>query len=269
VTANRFHSIDVAQFPSPDGLREMTIGSNALQRRVDLTLFAPKEAEGLPDLPLIILLHGVYGSHWAWARSGNAHQILQTLTSAQQIRPAVLAMPSDGLFGVGSGYLARPEEDVDRWITQELPEAIQDLYPGAGRSAIGIAGLSMGGWGALRLAARHPGRFSAAVALSPLTTLEQVAAYAAPEDRARHAPPIDDPDLLQLMTRDPGRLPPIKITCGTADPLISQVRELHQGLQAVGLHTEYSESAGGHTWAYWREQLPDTFRFIDASAGSS
>src|SRR5690348_8488174 len=88
-----------------EGLHFLTVKSCALQGRADVTLFAPREAEGLKDVPLAILLHGVYGSHWAWAMKGFAHRTLQKMVSAKEIPVMALAMPSDGLLGDGSGYV--------------------------------------------------------------------------------------------------------------------------------------------------------------------
>ncbi|WP_218280880.1 hypothetical protein [Verrucomicrobium spinosum] len=92
------------------GLRFATVKSNALKRRADVALFTPQGY--MPkSLPLVILLHGVYGSHWAWALKGGAHRVLQRLVSRDEVPPMMLAMPSDGLWGDGSGYLAHQEAD--------------------------------------------------------------------------------------------------------------------------------------------------------------
>ncbi|HEX3163787.1 MAG TPA: hypothetical protein VHQ92_14515, partial [Pseudolabrys sp.] len=50
-----------------EGLRWVTVKSRALKHRADLTLFVPAQARGKEKLPVVILLPGVYGSHWAWA----------------------------------------------------------------------------------------------------------------------------------------------------------------------------------------------------------
>src|SRR3546814_9999884 len=56
----------------PTGLRFMTVKSAALGARADISLFVPDCVAGLADVPIVILLHGVYGSHWAW-EIGRAH----------------------------------------------------------------------------------------------------------------------------------------------------------------------------------------------------
>src|SRR5690242_176091 len=86
------------------GVSFVTVKSAALQRRVDLSVFVPPDVE-VEKLPLVILLHGVYGSHWAWMFKGGAHRVLTRLMAEEGLPPMMLAMPSDALWGDGSGYL--------------------------------------------------------------------------------------------------------------------------------------------------------------------
>ena len=82
-----------------DGLTFVTVKSRALRRRADVTLYVPPVAQGVADLPIVVLLHGVYGSHWAWALKGRAHLTAARLIAQGALPPAVLLMPSDGLWG--------------------------------------------------------------------------------------------------------------------------------------------------------------------------
>lgn len=258
-----FERFDVARTASPDGLLDVAVLSPALGRRADLTLFTPPGHEDAAGLPIVILLHGVYGSHWAWARSGLAHLILAEMVAAGRTPPVVLAMPSDGLFGVGSGYLQRAGEDSERWIHEEVPAAVRRVLPAVDADDVSVAGLSMGGWGALRLAGRHPETFRAAVGMSPLSHLSQVAAYAPEPLRAAHAPAVDDDDLGDLLVRRAAELPPLRITCGVDDELIGSVRRLHARLDAAGVRHKYAEAGGGHEWDYWGAELRNALVFFD------
>lgn len=257
--------LDVARRPSPDGLLDLTVFSDALGRRVDVTLFRAEDERSVEDdLPVLLLLHGVYCSHWSWARSGDAHGTLRELVSAGESAPFVLAMPSDGMWGVGSGYLDRVGEDAERWVVAELPSLVRRVWPQASEARVAVAGLSMGGWGALRLAARHPGRFFAASGMSPLTHVDQVAGYA--EDDQRHtytSTAVQSPALIDALA-GAGELPPLRITCGTDDELVLSVRELHADLVARGIDHEYAERPGGHEWDVWSSELADTLRFVTA-----
>lgn len=263
--------LDVARHRSPDGLLDFTVFSDALGRRVDVTLFGLEaDPDATSEVPVIILLHGVHGSHWAWARSGKAHETLRSLVSTGEVAPFILAMPSDGMWGVGSGYLDRPGEDSEGWIARELPEVVHRVWPAASVDCVAIAGLSMGGWGALRLAALYPGRFFAAAGMSPLTHVDRIAGYAGASARAAHSTTsIDDPHLLDSLVDNRSDLPPLRVTCGIDDNLIESVRALHEGLVEQGIEHEYVESPGGHDWDHWSHELADVLRFIDASRPSS
>ena len=119
-------------------------------------------ARAAAPLPLVILLHGVYGSAWSWPLLGGAHLTVARLIEAEEIAPVALAMPSDGLWGDGSGYVPHSDADYERWIVDEVPAAAalgdDRVTPD---SPLFIAGLSMGGFGALRLGAKYPIGFAA------------------------------------------------------------------------------------------------------------
>ncbi len=250
---------------SPDGLRFVTVKSAALGQRADITLHVPAEVEGRRDVPLVVLLHGVYGSHWAWALTGGAHRTAARLIAAGDIPPLVLAMPSDGLWGDGSGYVRHAAQDFERWVVDEVPAAAREACGAIGpASPLCIAGLSMGGFGALRLAARYPQRFVAAAGHSSITDAAQLDPLLA-ESRARWAGADVDRSLLAALRAAPGPLPRLRFDCGLADGLLGANRELHAALDAAGIAHEYAEHAGGHDWAYWARHLEDTLRFFSAA----
>jgi enterochelin esterase-like enzyme len=92
------------------GIHHVTVKSAALRRRADVSFYVPPVVQA-DKLPLVILLHGVYGSHWAWLFKGGAHRVLDRLIMEENLPPMMLAMPSDGLWGDGSGYLRHREAD--------------------------------------------------------------------------------------------------------------------------------------------------------------
>lgn len=243
------------------GLTMVTVKSPALGRRADVTLFAPPGRSAGP-LPLVMLLHGVYGSHWAWCLKGGAHRELLRLMARGETGPMLLAMPSDGLWGDGSGYLSHRGADAARWVVDEVPEIAAQVEPRTAGGPRFIAGLSMGGYGALRLGAIHAERFSGISAHSSITDFTQMEAF------------IEEPlDLFKLAGGQPtravealvanrDRLPPLRFDCGLEDVLLPHSRELHRELEAAGVPHVYEEFGGGHTWDYWSEHLADTLRFF-------
>lgn len=168
---SRFHTVEISD-PAyeHEGLRVATVKSPALGRRGDVSVWAP-EMKQIPIL--LILLHGVYGSHWAWSLKGGAYRTAQSLLSAGEIGPMVIAMPSDGLGRDGSAYLRHLlAEDAERWIVDEVPAIAIPAAPALRADAkIVIGGLSMGGYGALRLGAKYADLFSGISAHSAITDI--------------------------------------------------------------------------------------------------
>jgi S-formylglutathione hydrolase FrmB len=237
----------------PEGLRFVTVESAALGRRGDVTAFAAGDVSN--GAPLVILLHGVSASHWSWAFQGGAHRIARDLVRDGVIRPMVFALPSDGLRGDGSGYVAYGGDDAETWVVDEVPEAARLMFPGAGDGGICLGGLSMGGIGALRLAATHPGRYVAAAGTSSPTDLSWVRSL---KDFAGK-----EAQLLDFIVAARDVMPPFRFDCGRDDKHIEANRALHDALLERGIEHEYAEFAGGHSWEYWSARLPEILTFFD------
>ena len=247
---------------SADGLDFVTVKSPALRRRADVTLCVPPAARGARDLPIVILLHGVYGSHWAWALKGGAHLTAARLIAQGSLPPVALLMPSDGLSGDGTGYVSQVGLDAERWIVEEVPTLARLLIGGCTeRSPLLVAGLSMGGFGALRLAGKYPQRLAAAAALSAVTEVEQLDGLME-ESRAGWSSSPSDLSVLAALTGASGPLPPLRIDCGRDDPLLDANRALHRALEQAGVSHLYAEGPGGHDWPYWARTLEDTLAFF-------
>ncbi len=265
MNASAFRTIEISdpRFEA-EGLRWVTVKSRALRHRADLTLFVPPEAAAGVNVPIVTLLHGVYGSHWAWALKGGAHRTAAALIQKREIPPLVLAMPSDGLWGDGSGYFRHPVEDFESWILNEVPAAVRESVPSTSReSPLFINGLSMGGFGALLLAAKHPEAFRAAGGHSSITDFSQFTLFVEEPLESYHCSP-EDRSLFAALARNQGRLPPLRFDCGSEDLLIEHNRELSRQLSTAGIGHQYEEFPGGHSWPYWEEHLADMLRFFAA-----
>ncbi len=162
----------------PECLRFMTIESAFLKGRGDVSIFVPPGYESYKELPMALLLHGVYGSHWSWAYRGGIHRMAAELICKETIKPIALVMPSDGLSGPGSGYVPQGETDYERWIMDDVVNRVADAIRCLNRkSNLFIAGLSMGGFGALRLGAKYADRVRGISAHSAVTDLRQLGLY--------------------------------------------------------------------------------------------
>lgn len=258
-----FRTIEVSDPAiAADGLTFVTVKSRALRRRADVTLYVPPVAQGVADLPIVVLLHGVYGSHWAWALKGRAHLTATRLMAQGLLPPAALLMPSDGLWGDGSGYVMHTDHDVEHWIVDEMPVLARELVAGcSARSPLLVAGLSMGGFGALRLAGKYPQRVAAAAALSAVTDATQFGALIE-ETRAGWSTAPADCSVLAALAKGGNPRPALRIDCGLDDPYLDANRELHHELQHAGIAHHYAEGPGGHDWDYWSTTLEHALRFF-------
>ena len=114
-----------------EGLRFITVKTPNLMGRGDICVFVPDGVEKLNNLPIYILLHGVYGSAWIWAWKGGAHQTAAKLIHQEKIKPCIVAMPSDGLWGDGSAYVAHSSLHFNKWIVEDVITVIRQQIPQA------------------------------------------------------------------------------------------------------------------------------------------
>jgi S-formylglutathione hydrolase FrmB len=213
---------------------------------------------------VLILLHGVYNSHWAWSHKGGVHRAAEALLDGGEISPLVIAMPSDGLGRDGSAYLTFPAgQDVEKWIVDEVPAIAHLAAPNlAANAKIAIGGFSMGGYGALRLGAKFPHRFDSVSAHSAITDIREMENFAAePLSDYLACAAVEELSALYWMRKHRDCLPRLRFDCGVDDPLIEGNRSLHRGLEADGISHTYEEFVGGHEWPYWQNHVASTLRF--------
>ena len=246
-------------------IRVITVKSPALLRRGDISLFLSPGCEQMNSVPLLILLHGVYGSHWVWTLKGGAHRAALELVRDHTIQPLVIAMPSDGLWGDGSGYFSHNGEDYERWIVEDVVGSVREAATCVDEaSPLFFSGLSMGGYAALRLGAKYAERVAGISAHSAITRLEQLRKFVEEPLPGYEWQAQEELDPLIWMIRKRAVLPPIRFDCGTADDLVEANRELHRALQAENIPHSYDEFPGEHNWLYWQKHIYDTLLFVEA-----
>ena len=136
------------------------------------------------------------------------------------------------------------------------------------------AGLSMGGYGALKLALKHPDLFCAAVSHSGAVDVGR-RDFSGEDDWAREWRPIFGAkpeggmdDLFALApSLDLANIPALRIDCGVDDFLIEDNRKFDAHLTALGVAHEYAEHAGQHDWNYWNRHILDTLAFFGGVLG--
>jgi len=234
--------------------------SDALEVSTSMTVILPQQTRtqiGLSGAgasqagaPVLYLLHGLSDDHTIWLRRTSIERYVAPLGLA-------VVMPA-----VHRSFYADEVHGHAYWtfLTQELPELVQELFRVSDhRDNTYVAGLSMGGYGALKWAMREPWRFAAVASMSG--ALDVTALAALPERRAMFQRvfgdrPGPDDDLFDLLkSADVGALPQLHLSCGTEDPLIDGNREFAQAAQAAGLHPTLDFRAGEHEWGLWDEEV--------------
>jgi S-formylglutathione hydrolase FrmB len=244
---------------------ERSYDSRSLGRRQPYACFLPPgAAHSGRAYPLLILLHGVTGDFADWARYTRLARYLQG-------EELIVVCPDgdEGWYtnGVNSGE--RREDDILEDLLPHLERTLP-LLPWPARA---IGGLSMGGYGAVKLALKHPVAFRVAVSHSgALDITSRPEPHAVFGDAAAHAAErrLEDPRWLaeQALSRPPAERPQLFLDCGAADPLAVVNRTFSDHLNFIGYGHTYREMPGHHTWPYWdrafRTVLPDLMRVLRA-----
>lgn len=236
---------------------ELHYRSDALQKRVGANVILPAPNTPKP-WPVMFLLHGLSDDYTQWMRATSIERYVEET-------PLVVVMP-DG----GRGFYCDAVEGYAyaTAIGVELPEIVERYFPVGEKWC--AAGLSMGGYGAVRLALDHPERFRSATSLSGALGFghynerPEIGEDLLAEFRRIVGPkPMGGPnDLFALFERlAPARRPALRIDCGTEDFLLDQNREFHEFLAGHGFPHEYEEHPGDHTWPYWDAHIQPAIRF--------
>jgi S-formylglutathione hydrolase FrmB len=171
------------------------------------------------------------------------------------------------LFGLGSGYVKHAAGDFRAWILDEIPllaaTALDAVSP---ESPLALAGLSMGGFGALLLGARHGDRVRAVAGLSSITDFSQMKMFVG--DISGYDVADDDRSVLDAILANRSALPAIHFDCGDTDPLIEPNRALHAALVDAGVDHSYVEYPGGHEWPYWESHIGAALQFVSAAVAN-
>jgi putative tributyrin esterase len=149
------------------------------------------------------------------------------------------------------------------FVADELPEIVSSFFRVSARpERTYVAGLSMGGYGAIKLALARPGRYAAAASLSG--ALDIVRRAAEPlrgdemHDRIFGGPPRPEHDLFALVDgAAPDGVPPLHISCGTEDRLLEDSREFVRRAEGKGFEVTSDFPPGDHEWGLWDRVIQD------------
>lgn len=256
---------------------DLTVRSPAVGADVPVRLLLPRgfRAEGARRWPVLLLLHGCCSGYRSWTE--------QTDIEALARRSGVIvAMPDGGRAGLYSDWLDGPQWET--FHTEELLRVLEERYAASGRRA--IAGLSMGGLGALGYAARNPGLFAAAASFSGITdTLHNrerpdnylgLVRSEGQDPLAVWGDPVRDVEVWRehnptdLAARLAGTALFVSTGNGAPGPLDrgrsgldlleyalwQENRALRRALRAAGVEATFDfYGPGTHSWPYWEREL--------------
>ncbi|MBI5939809.1 MAG: esterase family protein, partial [Caulobacterales bacterium] len=127
------------------------------------------------------------------------------------------------------------------------------------RAQRGIGGLSMGGYGAMKIGLKHPDRFASIAAHSGAYDVKGF--RASQPQLAALMPTVRAGDDVYKLAVRPGPKPAIRFDCGSEDFLLDDNRRLHRLLERKGIAHVYEEHPGGHGWDYWDRHVPAALDF--------
>lgn len=202
--------------------------------------------------PVLYLLHGLSDDCTIWERRTSIERYASDAGIAVVMPEVRRSFYADEAVG----------EKYWTYISEELPAIVRRSFHVSDDPAqTFVAGLSMGGFGALKLALNYPERFGAAASLSGVVDLkgidlDQRSGHIARRiwDGAGVAGTVDDlPGLLRAA--EPGTLPPFYLACGTEDFLFDVNREVIALAQERGHDVTTSIGPGDHEWGLWDREI--------------
>jgi S-formylglutathione hydrolase FrmB len=261
----------------------LIIKSEILKKDVRYTIYLPFDYNTSSRYyPVVYLLHGFGDNDMGWMQFGEANMIADAAIAARQIPAMILAMPDGGV----SWYVNNFDNSVryEDFFFEEFVPFIESNYRiRTEKRYRGIAGLSMGGFGTLVYALKHPDMFTACAAFSAgIRTKEEMIEEDekrwAQMDAVVYGPALKgearitehfmaNNPLYIVQNSDREKIKGVRIylDCGDDDFLYKGNSTFHILLRDLGIPHEYRVRDGGHRWSYWRSGLLEGLKFIGSS----
>jgi putative tributyrin esterase len=244
----------------------LQIPSAAMSKTYKAAVVLPNSyAKGKAVYPVLYLLHGAYGHFSDWLSSTPNKNTVKNLADQYNI---IIVMPEGETF---SFYLNSPVNkgsQFETYITEEVIQKIDKTYRTVNdKKGRVIAGLSMGGHGALYLSAKHPDLFCAAGSMSGAVDMGSMLNPESKDKTNKLMEPVFGVEgasqevyashaVLNMVEKMKSNKLALIIDCGVDDFLIEPNRELHRRLVYSKVPHDYTERPGAHTWGYWENALP-------------
>ncbi len=239
--------------------------SDVLEMGTSMSVVLPQAVEaqiGVADTPrsdeppVLYLLHGLSDDHSAWLRYTPVERY------ADQYGVAVV-MPR-----VDRSFYADEAHGLPYWtfLSEELPSVVGSFFRvSQRREDTFVAGLSMGGYGALKWALRHPDRFAAAASMSGALDLAALMASGQRDalfERVYDGRLGTGDDLLALVEAAGTSTPLLHVSCGTEDELLAGNERFVSVARRAGAEVTVDFRPGEHEWGFWDRELREVLAWL-------
>lgn len=243
-------------------LIQMHFLSTALKRTVPVTVILPVDNTAFlqekPEFPTLYLLHGLLGDHTDWVCNTRIRKWAEE-------RGLAVVMPS----GYNSFYIDQllPNQNYGEFIGRELVEMTRRAFPlSRDREKTFIAGLSMGGFGAIRNGLKYADTFGYIAGFSSAVHIFEMAPDAPGRTLFREDLVFGDLEEARKTDKNPRmvllqakkakvELPKMYMSCGLQDSLLESNRDLRDYFRDNGVSLTYRERDGRHDWDFWNEEM--------------
>lgn len=240
---------------------ELSFHAGTLGQHTSVNVVLPDNVKAGERVPVLYLLHGLSDDHTMWSRRTSVERYAAPYKLA-------IVMPA----GHRSFYTNTPGgERFFDYITEELPARMESFFPvSQERSGRFIAGLSMGGYGALKAGLNRPDLYAAVASYSGAMWKSGVEHRFGPgltsQVFGNDAETDKRPHNLFLVAEDVAKgsipCPMIYQACGTEDFLYGENTAFRDHLQKLGLPLTYFECPGTHEWGFWDARVRDTLAWL-------
>jgi enterochelin esterase-like enzyme len=231
------------------------------------------------SFPVLYLLHGAGDDHTGWVQFGQVQHIADKTIAEGKAAHLIIVMPDANTARRGYFNDVRGDFNYEDFFFNELIPHIEKTYRvRTDRRYRAIAGLSMGGGGTVFYALNHPEVFAAAAPLSATTgnwELGQLKSRLAANNSDISQEKLDEfakkhsinEILANASKEQKDRIKSIRwyVSCGDDDFLYEGNSLMHIAFRKAEIPHEYRVKDGGHSWTYWRMELPIVLEFISKS----
>lgn len=236
--------------------------SRSLRKASSVSVVFPDDPAVPRPYSAFYLLHGLSDDDTIWMRRTSIERYVEGL-------PLVVVMPDGGRGWYTNAQTGYAYEDD---LVKDVVGLIDRTFPvKAERAGRAIGGLSMGGYGAVKIGLKHHEMFAS------VNSHSGALAIAHQENRGDDPARPRDLELERIFGQSPrggpedpfaivekldhGRIPALRIDCGKGDFLLGHNRAFHKHLESMHIPHEYEEFMGVHSWEYWDEHVREAIAF--------